>query len=95
MARLDLGFDGNEAGWPKTPGMAKALSIMSGAEEAHRSAAALRDIVRDQDVAMDRLGRALLEAVTKGELEQSRLPGSVILRLDEARSSIRLHDVRK
>lgn len=77
MARLDLGFDLDKAGWPSTPGPSAALDIVSQAEAVHARTASMRAVVAAERETMERFGRALFESLTKGEIEPESLPSSV------------------
>lgn len=85
MARLDLGFDRNESGWPATPGVDAAVKRMVDAEDAHGRASALRARRSEEDVAMAEIGRTLVKGIADGSIDASRLPSGLTYLVDAAR----------
>lgn len=77
MARLDLGFDRNEAGWPATPGIGGAMRRMDDAEAEHGAARGRRATETMRRSALEALGRALVRSLETGEIDERSLPPSV------------------
>lgn len=67
-------FHREEARWASTPGIAKAMRIMDDAEAMHAARQRERSHEADTRSALEAVGRALIESIAEGHLDESTIP---------------------